>query len=57
MILPPVRAWKDIKDAERFSIQTGRQIILRLKFPDNAPELDGHRKKAVIYNNFYHLNF
>ena len=57
MILPPVRAWKDINDAERFSVQTGRRIILRLKFPDNAPELDGHRRRAVVYNNFYPLEF
>ncbi len=47
-ILPPVRAWVDIKEAERFSKQTGRQIILRLKFPDNkVKRLEGHKGKAV----------
>ena len=52
----PIRAWKDIKDAERFSKQTGRQIILRLKFPSNALALEGHQNKAVYLNEFYNLN-
>ena len=39
MILPPVRAWEDIEQAERMSISTGRKIILRLRFPDNAEKL------------------
>ena len=44
----PVRAWIDIKEAERFSKQTGRQIILRLKFDEKeAKKLGGHKGKAV----------
>ena len=54
-IKPPVRAWKDINEAERFSKQTGRQIILRLKFPTNALMLEGHQNKAVYINKFYEL--
>lgn len=49
-ILPPIRAWQTIEEAERFSIQTGRQIILRLRFPDNSEKLEGHRNKAVLLN-------
>lgn len=30
-ILPPVRAWDSLPAAERFSKQTGRKVILRLK--------------------------
>ena len=54
--LPPiVRAWKHIKSAERFSKQTGRQIILRLKFPEDAKQLGGHRGEAVFINSPYRL--
>jgi len=35
---PPVRAWENIKQAERFSKSTHRKVILRLKFPADAPE-------------------
>ena len=47
-ILPPVRAWESVEEAERFSIQTGRRIILRLKFPNNAERLEGHKGKAFV---------
>lgn len=48
----PVRAWETIEEAERFSKQTGRAMILRLKFPENAAKLGGHRDKArVSYQN------
>lgn len=51
-ILPPVRAWEDIEHAQRMSISTGRRIILRLKFPDNAPKLEGHYNQArVLYES------
>lgn len=49
----PVRAWIDINEAIRFSKQTGRVIILRLKFPDSVERLKGHREKAVVYYNNY----
>lgn len=52
----PVRAWKDIRSAERFSIQTGRPIILRLSFPDDAKVLEGHRGKAVYIDTNYSLD-
>jgi len=32
--------------AVRFSCQTGRPIILRLKFPDDARILEGHKGEA-----------
>ena len=50
-ILPPVRAWETIDHAHRFSVSTGRRIILRLKFPNNAEKLAGHYGAArVLYN-------
>ena len=53
-ILPPVRAWIDIREAERFSKQTGRTIILRLKFPeDRMKRLPGHKGKAVYLDEPY----
>lgn len=54
-ILPPIRAWKTIEEAERFSKQTGRMIILRLKFPDDAETLEGHKGAAVVLHGFYEL--
>jgi hypothetical protein len=47
-IAPPVRAWENIEQAQRMSISTGRKIILRLRFPSNAPKLDGHFNAARI---------
>lgn len=52
-INPPVRAWENIEQAERMSISTGRRIILRLKFPDNAPKLEGHFNQARVLNEPY----
>lgn len=47
-IKPPVRAWETLERAEKFSISTGRRVILRLKFPENAPKLSGHYGKARV---------
>ena len=47
VILPPVRAWRNIEAAEDFSKRTGRTIILRLKFPEDVPFLPGHKHQAV----------
>lgn len=49
----PVRAWENIQQAERMSKSTGRRIILRLRFPNNAPKLDGHFNQARILNYNY----
>jgi hypothetical protein len=54
-ITPPVRAWTDIRNAERMSIRTGRRIILRLRFPADAPLLDGHHHQARVLNQAYPL--
>lgn len=55
-IYPPVRAWIDVKEAERFSKQTGRQIILRLKFPNKfINQLEGHKGKAVFIDQEFPL--
>ena len=54
-IEPPVRAWVDIEQAERFSKSTGRMIILRLKFPANAEVLEGHYGKARVLRQRYVL--
>ena len=50
VILPPVRAWENIQQAERMSISTGRRIILRLNFPSDSPKLDGHFNQARVLN-------
>jgi len=42
----PVRAWESIEEAERFSISTGRRLILKLNFPHDAERLPGHQGKA-----------
>ncbi len=47
-ILPPVRAWENIEQAERMSKSTGRRIILRLRFPNNAQKLEGHFNQARV---------
>ena len=50
-VRPPVRAWRSILSAERFSKQTGRRIILRLTLPDEGVRvLAGHRGEAVVYD-------
>ena len=49
----PVRAWADIYEAVRFSCSTGRPIILRLKFPDDAKRLPGHKGNAVYLDEDY----
>ncbi len=52
-IKPPVRAWESISQAERMSKSTGRKIIIRLKFPDNADKLEGHFNQArVLYSPY-----
>lgn len=52
-IKAPVRAWENIQQAERFSKQTGRTIILRLKFPDNAEKYIGHFNQArILYKDY-----
>ena len=51
-IIAPVRAWENIQQAERMSISTGRRVILRLRFPDNAEKLEGHFNQArVLYQD------
>jgi hypothetical protein len=56
-ILGPVRAWKTIDAAQRFSKQTGRRIILRLKFPEDALPYHGHRHEAVYIKGSYKIDF
>ncbi len=55
-IMPPIRAWENIEQATRMSISTGRQIILRLKFPNNAEKLEGHFNQARVLHSPYALN-
>ena len=54
-IRAPVRAWCDIFEAVRFSCSTGREIILRLKFPDDAKRLGGHGGNAVFLEEDFKL--
>ncbi len=54
----PVRAWENIEQAQRMSISTGRRIILRLKFPNNAEKLEGHFNQArVLKSDLPFANF
>jgi len=46
-INPPVRAWKTLEAARRFSIQTGRKVILRMLLR-NTKQLEGHRGEAIF---------
>ena len=55
-ILPPVTAWECIEQAERMSISTGRRIILRLNFPDDAEKLEGHFNQARVLNTKYNIS-
>ena len=55
-INPPVRAWENIQQAERMSLSTGRKIILRLKFPDNAAKLPVHFGQARVLQHRYMLD-
>ena len=55
-IKPPIRAWENIEQAERMSKSTGRKIILRLKFPDNADKCEGHFNQARILYEPYILD-
>ena len=52
----PVRAWENIEQAQRMSISTGRRIILRLKFPDNAEKLEGYFNQARVLRTPYLIN-
>ena len=52
-ILPPVRAWMNIQQAERMSKSTARRIILRLKFPNDVNKLKGHFNQAAVLNTPY----
>lgn len=55
-INPPVRAWENLAQAERYSISTHNKIILRLKFPDQADKLKGHFKEARVLNYPYKIS-
>ena len=55
-ILPPVRAWENIEQAQRMSLSTGRKIILRLKFQGNAEKLEGYFNQARVLNQPYKIN-
>jgi hypothetical protein len=55
-ILPPVRAWENIEQAERMSKSTGRKIILRLHFPNDAPKLEGHFNQARVLYGHHRLD-
>jgi len=55
-ITPPVRAWENIAQAERMSKSTGRKIILRLHFPNNAAKLEGHFGQARVLQQFLPLD-
>lgn len=51
----PVRAWKSLDGALRFSKQTGRPIIIRLNGSHFRP-LGGHQDQAMIRDIPYPLS-
>lgn len=51
----PVRAWRSLNGAERFSKQTDRKIILRLTGRGEFRELGGHQGEAMISDSKYKL--
>lgn len=51
----PVRAWETVEQAGRMSVSRGTRIIIRLRFPDNAPKLEGHYNQARVLS--YNLPF
>ena len=53
VILPPVRAWDNIAQAERMSRSSGRRVILRLSFPSDTPVLEGHFGEARVMRGYY----
>ncbi len=55
-IKPPVRAWENIEQAQRMSISTGRKVVLRLKFPEDAEKLEGHFNQARVLNQKLKFN-
>jgi len=54
-IKPPVRAWRTIEKAEKFSKQTGRHVIIRLKYNPSFKPLFGHEGLAVVSANPYEV--
>lgn len=52
-IKPPVRAWENLQQAERMSKSTGRKVILRLNFPNDAEKLEGHFNQARVIHKPY----
>lgn len=49
----PVRAWRSLEGAVRFSKQTERRIILRLTGKGSFRELGGHQGQAMISDEPY----
>jgi len=47
-IQPPVRAWRSLEGAVRFSKQMERSIILRLEGRGSFRELGGHQGQAMV---------
>lgn len=56
LIKGPVRAWLNIEAAERFSKQTGRKIIIRIKLNKSFRPYEGHKGEAVISDDMYVLD-
>lgn len=52
----PVRAWRSLEGAVRFSKQTERRIILRLSSGKAFRELGGHQGQAMVSDAPYLVN-
>ena len=51
----PVRAWRTLAGAVRFSKQTDRKIILRLAARKDFRQLGGHQNEALVSDRPYRL--
>ncbi len=52
-----VRVWTTIQEAERFSKQTGRKVIIRLKInKKDFKKLEGHKGLALISDKDCKIN-
>lgn len=52
----PVRAWRSLDGAVRFSKQTDRRIILRLTARRGFRDLGGHQGQAMVSDDPYPLS-
>ena len=53
-IKSPVRAWESCEDAAKYSAQTGRRLIIRLKLPEDSVIEYRNNGNAIISDKNYY---